>query len=97
MSPDDLHDFERQLRAVELRRPPEDWQLLPPPVAPLFPRPLVLGLAACWAMAAGLVLTTPKDHLEDQPLIVAPGFLQSPILMEESQLLGSYEPRTSRP
>ena len=30
------------------------------PVPPLFPKPLLFGLAACWVVIAGFVIATPE-------------------------------------
>lgn len=94
MNPGDDSDFERQLLQLELRRPPAEWKalLLPEPVVPWFPKPLVTGLAACWAVIGGLAITTPEDPLKDQPLLLPPGGAP----FGDAFLLGSIdsEPRT---
>ena len=94
MNSGDESDFERQLRGMELRRPPEEWKklLLPKPVPPLFPKPLLIGLGACWAVTAGLYLTQPEDELKDQPLILPPGRIAPGQPGGEDFLLGFHEP-----
>lgn len=74
MNSGDPIDFERQLRGMELRRPPAEWKalLLPKPVPPLLPKPLLFGLAACWVLTGGLIVSTPEDPLKDQPLLLPP-------------------------
>ena len=90
MNPGDDIDFERQLRGMELRRPPAGWKalLLPKPVPPLFPKPLLFGLAACWIASAGFILSEPVDELRDQPLLLPPGPLRLGPQGDESLLLG---------
>lgn len=63
-SGDDPIDFERHLRGMELRRPPAEWKalLLPRPVPPLFPKPLLFGLAACWIASAGFWFSMPPEE-----------------------------------
>ena len=87
MNPDDHDDFERQLLGLELRRPPAEWKalLLPKPVPPLFPKPLLLGVAACWAVVAGFILATPEDPMKGMPLLV-------PEAPEAMPLLGYQDP-----
>jgi hypothetical protein len=94
MNSGDDSDFEGQLRGMELRRPPEEWKalLLPKPVPPLFPKPLLVGLAICWAATAALYLTKPEDELKDQPLILPPGQMPLGQPGGESSLLGFNEP-----
>lgn len=89
-SGDDPIDFERQLRGMELRRPPAEWKalLLPKPLPPLLPKPLWFGLAACWALSAGFILSEPEDELRDQPLLLPPGPLPLGPPGDESFLLG---------
>ena len=90
----DDSDFEGQLRGIGLRRPPEEWKafLLPKPVPPLFPKPLLIGLAACWAATAALYLTMPEDELKDQPLILPPGQMAPGQPGGDPSLLGFNEP-----
>ena len=87
MNPDDHDDFERQLLGLELRRPPAEWKalLLPKPVPPLFPKPLLLGLAACWTVVVGFILATPEDPMKGLPLLV-------PETPEPMPLLGYQDP-----
>lgn len=63
-SGDEPIDFERQLRGMELRRPPAEWKalLLPKPVPPLFPKPVWFGLAACWVVSAGFWFSMPPKE-----------------------------------
>lgn len=70
MNPAD-NKFERQLRELELRRPPAAWKalLLPPPVVPWLPTPLLIGLTVCWAATAGFFLTTPRNEGGSPPLL----------------------------
>ena len=72
MNPAD-NKFERQLREMELRRPPAAWKalLLPPAVVPWLPTPLLIGLAFCWAATAGFFLTTPGNEGGSPPLLPA--------------------------
>ena len=72
-SGDDV-DFERQLRAMELRLPPAEWKtlLLPPPPTPWFPKPFVTALAICWAVTGVLILITPQGESLGPPLILPP-------------------------
>jgi hypothetical protein len=87
MNPGDDREFEQQLLGMELRRPPAEWKalLIPKPVPPLFPRPLLLGLAVCWTVVAGFILATPEDPMKGLPLLVP----ESP---EPMPLLGYQEP-----
>ena len=93
MNSGDDSDFEQQLLGMELRRPPAEWKalLLPKPVPRWFPKPLVIGLAACWTVTAGLVVTKPQDELRDQPLLMPPGQLPLGPPGHDSFLLGSNE------
>ncbi|WP_193213532.1 hypothetical protein [Luteolibacter marinus] len=90
MNPGDDSEFERQLLQMELRRPPAEWKalLLPEPLVPWFPKPLLAGLAACWAVIGGLALTTPDDLLPDQPLMLPPGGAP----FGDTLMLGTIEP-----
>ena len=69
-SGDDNSEFERQLRGLELRRPPAEWKslLLSKYVSPWLPKPLLGGLAICWAATAGFFLTTPENEILSPPL-----------------------------
>ena len=71
MNPDEHGDFEQQLLGLELRRPPAEWKalLLPKPVPPLFPRPWLLGITACWATAAGFMIATPESEDLGPPIL----------------------------
>ena len=82
-SGDDNNDFERELLAMELRRPPAEWKalMLPVPVVPWFPKPFLIGLGICWSAVAGLLLTTPEPEIFSPPLI-------SPPVIYENDLLG---------
>jgi hypothetical protein len=64
MKEDGHGDFEQQLLGLELRRPPAEWKalLLPKPVPPLFPKPLLLFCAVCWATAAVFMIATPESE-----------------------------------
>ena len=70
MNSGDEIDFEAQLRGLELRRPPAEWKslLLPKPVSPWFPKPFIIGLTICWAVATGLLLTIPPNEILSPPL-----------------------------
>ena len=72
MNSGDDSEFERQLLQLELRRPPAEWKalLLPKPVPPLFPKPLLIGLATCWSIAAGFILATPEDGMRGKRLLI---------------------------
>ena len=74
-SGDDPIDFERQLRGMELRRPPAEWKalLLPKPVPPLLPKPVWFGLAACWVASAVLRLATPESEDLGPPILPPDG------------------------
>lgn len=63
-------DFERQLRQIELRRPPAEWKaLLLPVTAPVwFSKPLLAGLVVCWGATAALILTTPEEGPPQPPV-----------------------------
>ena len=93
MIPGDDNDFERQLRGIGLRRPPEEWKalLLPTPVPPLFPKPLLIGLAICWTATGSLYLTMPEDELKDQPLILPAGQMAPGQPRGDDSLLGFNE------
>ncbi|MCW1914465.1 hypothetical protein OJ996_12830 [Luteolibacter sp. GHJ8] len=67
-------DFERELLGMELRRPPAEWKalLLPKPVPPLFTKPFLLGLAACWAASAAIYFSTPETELPGPPVLLPP-------------------------
>ncbi len=92
-SGDDDNDFEQQLIGMELRRPPAEWKslLLPKPVPPWIPKPLLIGLATCWAVTAGCIVTTPEDKLRDQPLLLPPGQLPLGPFGNDAFLLGFKE------
>lgn len=81
------HDdsFEKQLRSMELRRPPAEWKslLLPKLPPPLFPKPFLLGLTACWAVIGGFILATPSKEDSGPPIL-----LPAPRFADDSQLLG---------
>lgn len=85
-------DFENQLRAMELRRPPAEWRALLVPRPVWLPMPLAIGLASCWVATAGFMLATPRDEAPDFPPLPegAPGW--SPRGIEDGFLLGFYEP-----
>ncbi|WP_367873976.1 hypothetical protein [Luteolibacter sp. Populi] len=76
MNPDPGQDseFENQLRGMALRQPPAEWKslLLPKPVPPLFPKVMLLGLAACWACGFGVFLATPEGEDLGPPLLPPP-------------------------
>ena len=81
-SGDDVSDFEQQLLGMELRRPPAEWKslLLPKPVPPWFPKPLLIGLATCWAATAGFILATPEDGMRGMPLLLPEDPVSMPLL-----------------
>ncbi len=72
MTPGEDSDFERQLLQMELRRPPAEWKalLLPPP--PLFPKPLLTGLALCWSASLGFMLAMPEEEDLGPPVMPPP-------------------------
>jgi hypothetical protein len=67
-------DFERELLGLELRRPPAEWKalLVPKPVPPLFPKPFLLGLGACWVASAVIFFSTPETELPGPPVLLPP-------------------------
>jgi hypothetical protein len=84
-------DFERLLRGIDLRRPPEAWKacLLPKPVLPIFPKPLLIGLASCWMIAGVFFLNTPEDEIRAAPLLL-------PEDQGSMPLLGYQEPEKNQ-
>ncbi len=90
-SGDDI-DFEAQLRAMELRRPPAEWKtlFLPKPPVAWFPTPFIIGLTTCWAATAGLLLTIPPNEILSPPLN-----LPSSPPFETEFLLGLNSPENS--
>ena len=87
MNSGDDSDFELQLLGLELRRPPAEWKalLVPKPVPPIFPKPLLIGLAGCWVIAAVFFLSTPEDEIRGVPLL-------QPVDQGSMPLLGYQEP-----
>ena len=67
-------DFEQQLLGMELRRPPAEWKalLLPKPVPPLFPKPFLLGVAACWVASVVILISTPESEVPTSPVVLPP-------------------------
>lgn len=84
MSNGDDSDFEQQLLGMELRRPPAEWKalLLPKPVPPLFPKPFLLGLAACWVASAVVFFSKPETKLPGPPVLLPPR--ETPDLMDKT-------------
>ena len=68
-------DFEQQLLGMELRRPPAEWKalLLSKPVPPLFPKPVLLGVAACWVASLAILISTPEDEDLGPPVLPPSG------------------------
>jgi len=100
-SGDDNSDFERQLRGMELRRPPAGWKalLLPEPKSVVwFPKPFLIGLAACWAVTAGFLVTKPEDALRSQPLLlpvypsISPTDAEGKIILPEDPSFETHDP-----
>lgn len=71
MKPDDFDDIERQLGEVAWNDPTPQWRSAilascKPPV-PWLPKPLLIGLGACWLATAGFMVATPKHASESRP------------------------------
>ncbi|WP_265594956.1 hypothetical protein [Haloferula sp. BvORR071] len=73
-SGEDYSEFENQLRGMALRQPPPEWKslLFPPVPPPLFPKPLLLGIAACWVASLGVFLATPEREDLGPPMLPPP-------------------------